>query len=68
MNIVPHGYTDKEVMSKESPRAREALERRRVPTALATVPGRIYTIGIVCTDAVGNSTRKTVTVVVPHDV
>jgi Beta-propeller repeat len=30
--------------------------------------GRIYTIAITCTDAAGKSTRKTVTVLVPHDV
>ena len=30
--------------------------------------GRIYTIAITCTDAAGNSTRKTVTVLVPHDI
>ena len=29
--------------------------------------GRVYTIAIRCTDAAGNSTRKTVTVRVPHD-
>jgi len=30
--------------------------------------GRIYTIAITCTDAAGNSTHKTVTVAVPHDI
>jgi hypothetical protein len=30
--------------------------------------GRIYTITIACTDAAGNTTRKTVTVRVPHDI
>jgi len=30
--------------------------------------GRIYTITVACTDAAGNTTRKTVTVQVPHDI
>jgi hypothetical protein len=30
-------------------------------------PGRVYTIAVTCTDTAGNSTRKTVTVTVPHE-
>jgi hypothetical protein len=34
---------------------------------VGTGTGRIYTIGIACMDSADNTTRKTVTVVVPHD-
>jgi hypothetical protein len=45
-----------------------ALTVRLRADRLGDGTGRIYTIAVTCTDAAGNSTRKTVTVVAPHDV
>ena len=45
-----------------------ALTVRLRADRLGEGTGRIYTITIACTDAAGNTTRKTVTVRVPHDV
>ena len=43
------------------------LRAQRLGTRVGTGNGRIYTITLQCTDALNNSTTKTVTVRVPHD-